>query len=399
MHALRIRAGYGSPSSASRGYLLDHLQTEVEPLERIGASVMINHAAHGSRRTFIAWAASMLPASQALSSQVAPPLADMHSHLFFNMRDRIPIRERMVLNGVALMALNVVPDGFLLERDPSNGRVSVKRPQQAGELHAVFQRMMGAIRNRLTIEGLNWVATRSDVVAATRQVPRVLLAVEGADFIEHDFSRLEDAFKLGVRQIGIAHFVDSAFADNRTTPPRFGGLTRDGQQFIELCNALGVLVDLSHSTDEAIEQACRVGTKPMIYSHGSIGRWRSNYRSGGADVMSLSRSTARALASGGGLVGIWGHTNTFRSIDQYAGSVAKFVDWVGEDHLALGTDIGGLGTPADPSAFDVLKRDYGELRKVIGLLERSGLPESTIEKIAIGNYRRVLGEVLPVANP
>jgi membrane dipeptidase len=359
---------------------------------------MVKSTLDRSRRAFFTWASVVFPASHALADSPPVPLADMHSHLFFNMRDRTPIRERLLLNRVALMAYHVVPDGALLGRDPTNGRVSVKRAQQPGEVYTFFQRMITVARKRLTFEGVDWVATRSDAFAASAQAPRILLAVEGADFIERDFSRLEEAFKLGVRQIGIAHFIDSEFVDNRTTPPRFGGLTTDGQRFIEQCNALGILVDVSHSTDEAIEQACRVSTKPMIYSHGSIGRWRSNYRSGGADVMSVSRSTARALANGGGLVGIWGHTNTFRSIDQYAGSIAKFVDWVGEDHLALGTDIGGLGTPADPAAFDLLKRDYGELRKVLDLLERSGLSAAQIEKIAIGNYRRVLGEVLPVAN-
>jgi microsomal dipeptidase-like Zn-dependent dipeptidase len=347
---------------------------------------------HTIRRHLIAAGAASLFSPSLTHARPEWPIADVHSHLFLNIRDRLPIRERLTQAGVALIAYHIVPDRPYLSRDAATGRVTVKPLDQPGDVYTFFQRMIHNTRNRILSEGLPFVLSASDLAAVSISSPHIILAIEGADFIEKDFSRLEEAYRLGARQIGIAHFIDSSFADIRSAPPRLGGLSPLGRTFIERCNVTGILVDLSHSTDEAIEQACETSRKPMIYSHGSMGLLRAPHSS--RDVMSISRSTARKLAQGGGLVGIWGHRNSFSSISQYGDAIARFINWVGEDHLALGSDIGGLGTPSDPIAFDLLKKDYGELRKVIEHLDRSGVPGSAIEKIAFGNYRRVLGEAL-----
>jgi membrane dipeptidase len=72
----------------------------------------------------------------------------------------------------------------------------------------------------------------------------------------------------------------------------------------------------------------------------------------------------------------------------YAKELAKLVNLLGADHVAFGTDIAGLG---DSWIVD----NYGHVREVVQLLEAEKLSTATIEKVASGNYARVLRATLP----
>jgi microsomal dipeptidase-like Zn-dependent dipeptidase len=57
-------------------------------------------------------------------------------------------------------------------------------------------------------------------------------------------------------------------------------------------------------------------------------------------------------------------------------------DWLGEDHVAFGTDMNALSKPAIAS--------FSDLRRVVESLEKRKLSADRVRKIAIGNYSRVL---------
>ena len=61
-------------------------------------------------------------------------------------------------------------------------------------------------------------------------------------------------------------------------------------------------------------------------------------------------------------------------------------DWLGEDHVAFGTDMNGLIGPAITN--------YADLRRVVDYWERRSMSESRIRKLAIENYARVLRQAL-----
>ncbi len=61
----------------------------------------------------------------------------------------------------------------------------------------------------------------------------------------------------------------------------------------------------------------------------------------------------------------------------------ELAEWLGEDHVAFGTDMNGLGPYASLSS-------YGDLKGVIERWQRQGVPETKIRKLAIGNFARVL---------
>lgn len=340
-----------------------------------------------TRRTLL----TLLPTlilPQTVFAQSRLKIADIHSH--YAVFQHVQFKRYLIDNGIALKAMTIVPDHIYLTR-MQNGEVRVTRQIDPGDLFFAFDFMSNGLISRLTGDKLLVVKVKDDLNLVSDTNPGIVIGVEGADFIEGDFSRLELAYERGIRQIGIAHFVKSPLVDLRTEAPSIGGLSKDGFRFIEESQRLGIVVDMAHATDKAIDQACEVAKSPIVYSHGSIGRFASSYRSSASEIMSISRATARKIAATGGMVGIWGARHSFSSLANYGNELIKFIDWVGADHVGLGTDLGGLG------AFDLLNNNYSELRKVVDYLISKNVPAETVEKIAFGNYERVLKTVLKTA--
>ena len=117
----------------------------------------------------------------------------------------------------------------------------------------------------------------------------------------------------------------------------------------------------------------------------------------------LSLAQAQKIADRGGVVGLWGlglaKPGPSRTPGQgnwtvgrgdtrgYAREIANLVDWLGADHVGIGTDIEGVGT-----GWSV--NNYAHVRSVVEALQDMKLPASAIEQVACGNYARVLKAAL-----
>jgi membrane dipeptidase len=123
------------------------------------------------------------------------------------------------------------------------------------------------------------------------------------------------------------------------------------------------------------------------------GRWDDRY---GFQKRALSIAQAKKVADRGGVVGLWGLALTRPTSawpvaqgDQsgYARQLARLVDRIGADHVGIGSDLEGVG----PNwSLDT----YGHVRKAIEALEQMNLPASVVERVAYGNYARVLKAAL-----
>ncbi|KAG9022008.1 hypothetical protein FRB95_001001 [Tulasnella sp. JGI-2019a] len=78
---------------------------------------------------------------------------------------------------------------------------------------------------------------------------------------------------LGVRYMTLTHICHNAFADSggylKPSPPNHYGLSDFGRVLIKEMNRLGVIVDLSHTSDETARQAFELSEAPVMWSHSS----------------------------------------------------------------------------------------------------------------------------------
>jgi membrane dipeptidase len=96
-----------------------------------------------------------------------------------------------------------------------------------------------------------------------------LLGMEGGHAIENSLGALRAYHNLGVRYMTLTHNVTLDWADAANDKVVHGGLTGFGEEVVREMNRLGMLVDLSHTAPETMEDALRVSEAPVIFSHSS----------------------------------------------------------------------------------------------------------------------------------
>ena len=113
-------------------------------------------------------------------------------------------------------------------------------------------------------------ATADDVVRIHRAGKIAsMLGAEGGYAIDNSLGVLRELRRAGVRYMTLTHSANIDWADSATDAPRHGGLTRFGEEVVREMNRIGMLVDLSHVSEETMLDAMRVSEGPVIFSHSS----------------------------------------------------------------------------------------------------------------------------------
>jgi membrane dipeptidase len=150
---------------------------------------------------------------------------------------------------------------------------SVYIPGETGSGYARTQLEQIDIARRIIArypDRLQFATSVADIRAAHR-AGRIasLLGMEGGHAIEDSLGALRAYYDLGVRYMTLTHNVHTSWADSQAFPPVHGGLTPFGEQIVLEMNKLGMLVDLSHTSDGTMDDALRVSKAPVIFSHSS----------------------------------------------------------------------------------------------------------------------------------
>lgn len=343
------------------------------------------------RRQFVA-SGLALPLSYATGAFAAEPIyiGDMHAHFFFDRQHVMkspPLGPAMAAGNATLVAWSLVGDLLWMGLTPRGfAQKAVPKP---GETLGWFERELARIKTHAAQQNLKIVRTAADVDRAVRGEPHVVLAVEGASFIEDDVGRLQAAYDLGVRHLQLVHYIKNSVGDFQTEEPQYGGLTDVGKKVVQECNRLGILVDLAHSTPDAVTQALQISKAPMVWSHSSVTRQRKpDWTMIGWRARQLTLEGAKAIARKGGVVGLWAlRLDVGEGIEAYGDRLLEMADWLGEDHVAFGSDMNGLGRHA-------VINEYADFRRLMAHWDQRRVPEARVRKLAIGNYARVLRQVL-----
>jgi len=287
-----------------------------------------------------------------------------------------PVAAPMRQGGMAAICLAVVSDGPT-HRVMADGRIHPYRDPQPGELHAYAELAFGRVLDMAQRQGLAIIADGSGLRAARAGTASVVIAAEGADFLEGRIERVDEAFsRWTLRHLQLTHYRVNELGDIQTEPPVHGGLTDFGAEVVRRCNRLGLVVDVAHGTYALVERAASVTGKPLILSHTSL---RANPPPGSRRI---SPDHARVIAATGGVIGVWPPAGEFATLTALAIGMARMVDVVGVDHVGLGSDMRGL---IGPSIFP----DYDRLPGLAEALLGVGFTSSDVGKLLGGNYARV----------
>jgi membrane dipeptidase len=114
-----------------------------------------------------------------------------------------------------------------------------------------------------------------------------LIGVEGGHCIEDSIENLRRLSKLGAGYMTLTHSDTLAWADSATDKGKSEGLSPFGEEIVREMNRLGMLVDLSHVSDDTMRDALAISKAPIIYSHSSARAIAKHPRNVPDDVLKL----------------------------------------------------------------------------------------------------------------
>jgi membrane dipeptidase len=283
----------------------------------------------------------------------------------------------MQAGSLAVACLADVPDGPVLGRNAQGVLAAVCTPEP-GQLYRHHLERLAWIDEMVAKHGLRRALSAADLEAAHKAgEPAIIADVEGLDFLEMKLERLEEAHQRGIRHVQLVHYTPNDIGDFQTGAIMHQGLTSFGAEVIRACHRLGFVCDLAHATEDMVNQAVKVATKPVLLSHTALSRSRAM----GPTPLSgrqISPDHARAIAETGGSIGIW---HFFPNLDKYVDGLKEMAEIVGVDHVSIGTD-----QHVSPGSLP----DYTQWVHLVAAMMRGGFTAEEAGKIAGGNYMRIL---------
>jgi membrane dipeptidase len=122
-----------------------------------------------------------------------------------------------------------------------------------------------------------------------------LIGMEGGHSIDNSLAILRMTYALGARYMTLTHTKNNDWADSSADKPHHNGLTPFGEKVVLEMNRLGMLVDLSHVSDETMRAALKISKAPIIFSHSSARAVCNHPRNVPDDILKLT-------AANGGVV-------------------------------------------------------------------------------------------------
>ena len=341
-----------------------------------------------------------------------------------------------------------------LEYDREGRRFLAHEALATSGLDCVFDNMMDGSNNIHTKHGWDWDSTihdfgmkladiaHQDFVIHCKRVEDITRAyeegkiawvgvLESASSIENEVDRLDIIYGLGVRSIGV-NYSESNMLGSGLKERLDGGLTDFGYDAVVRMNKLGILIDVSHTSDQTALDTIELSGKPIIVSHSGV-------RTLTPTTQMFPDEVIQSLGEHRGIMAIEAAPNLtatekhpLHSIDSYMEHIEYCIDLIGIDYVGCGPDTmysdhvglylqnlsshpkegrghytrpgtGGenrfLGIDMDLDQLKELKYVRGMenptecLQNVARWMVKNGYSDAEIAKIIGGNAMRLLKEV------
>jgi membrane dipeptidase len=221
-----------------------------------------------------------------------------------------------------------------------------------------------------------------------------ILSLEGADSLV-DLSYLEKAYRYGLRALGPAHYGPGRYAPGTGLT---GPLTPAGKELLREMDRLGMILDVTHLTDEGFWQAMELYKGPVWASHHNCRALVHHQRQLNDEQLKVLIERGAVI---GGVLDAWMLTNGWvrgssDPVKENIGleSLIRHYDHICQlagnaDHIAIGSDLDGMfGKEQCPYDLETIS----DLQHLRGMLERRGYSSRDIGNVFHGNWLRFLRE-------
>ncbi len=207
-----------------------------------------------------------------------------------------------------------------------------------------------------------------------------ILAIEGGEAAEGSLEKLEGLYEKGVRLMTLTWNYRNEICDG--IDEKDGrGLTEFGKQTVKKMNELGMVVDVSHISEQGFWDTVSVCVKPFVASHSAV-KAICNHR------RNLTDEQIKEIISLNGVIGInfyplfldnFGKCKAERILEH----MEYILELGGENNVGLGSDFDGINSlPEEIKGIESM--DY-----LISLMEKRGYGEKIIQKITFENFLRI----------
>lgn len=260
------------------------------------------------------------------------------------------------------------------------------------------------------------------------------MGMENGSPLEGDLKNVKYFYDRGIRYITLAHAQSNHISDSSyDTNKQWNGLSPFGKKVVEEMNKVGIMIDISHLTDDAAFQVLSLSKAPVIASHSSCRFFTPGWERNMSDELII------ALAKNGGTIQInfgssflrqdildrenknrtdianyinehkimqngkeaqeysekyWKeHPVGYADVKDVVKHIDHVVKLVGIDHVGFGSDFDGVG-----DSLPIGLKDVSYYPNLIYELLKAGYSEKDIKKICGGNLLRVWSEVEKIAS-
>ena len=254
--------------------------------------------------------------------------------------------------------------------------------------------------------------------------------LENGSPIGNDLEYLKYLKNKGIAYITLCHSKANQISDSNldTLNKKWKGLSPFGINVINEMNHLGIMIDISHSTDSTVSQSLRYSKAPIIASHSACRYFIPGFERNLSDDLIKAIAKKRGVVmvnfcaefldsichknteevlnilnskklnydskEGNDLIVEYGKTHRLLSDSkQVVNHIEHIIKLVGIDYVGLGSDFDGVG-PSKPSDVN----DVSGYPVIVTELLKRGYSESDIKKILSGNFLRVWNDVIEIAN-
>ena len=266
---------------------------------------------------------------------------------------------------------------------------AVRAERQTLEQIAILLRM-----ERARPDAIRLCRSVAEIAAAhTAGAIAAILHIEGVEGIGENLDALHVFYAAGLRSLGPVWSRPNIFGNgvpfNFPASPDTGpGLTEAGLRLVRECDALGVLLDLSHLNEAGFWDVARVSQKPLVATH-------SNAHAITASTRNLTDKQLAAIKYSGGLVGLNfgcafvradGIKNPATGPEDMLRHLDHLLLHLGEDGVALGSDFDGTMIPE-------FITDTSGLPKLVGAMD-AHYGAALTEKLTWSNWQGLLARVI-----